>query len=396
MAVLNVSTPARVGAALCTAEVLDLLGFATFQALVPFLAREWSLSNAEAGWVSGIYLAGYVAAVPVLVALTDRVDARAVFAASSALGGLAALGFAIFADGFVSALAWRALGGVALAGIYMPGLKALSDRTAGPRQSRYVSFYTASFGLGVAFSFLFAGWIADALSWRWAFGINALGAAAAVAVVLALVPPLALDRHAARTPLLDFRPVLRNRRVLGFILGYCGHSWEFFAFRAWVVAFLAQAGYASATLIAALATLLGVPASILGNELSVKIGRLRTIAIMAALSVAVSLVVGFGAAWPPWLLVSVVLVYGILIAGDSAALTAGTVEASEPGRGGATLAAHAFLGFGGGALGPPAVGLVLDAVGGYGPGFMTMGAGSALTFGAVGLAARAGARRRTP
>jgi MFS family permease len=391
----RVHSPPIIASALCLAEVLDLLGFATFQALVPFFAREWSLTNAEAGWISGANLMGYVVAVPVLVALTDRVDARTVFAASSAFGALAALGFALAADGFVSALAWRGLSGVALAGIYMPGLKALSDRAAGPRLSRYVAFYTASFGLGVAFSYVLAGAIAEALSWRWAFGVSALGGAAAVAVVLALVVPVPLDSSAARTPLLDFRPVLRNRRVLGYILGYLGHTWEFFAFRAWVVAFMAEAGYASATLVAALATLLGVPASILGNELSVRIGRLRTIALIAAVSVALSLVVGFGAAWPPWLLVGLVLVYGIVIAGDSAALTAGTVEASEPGRRGATLAAHAFLGFGGGALGPPAIGLVLDAAGGYGLAFAAMGAGSALTLGAVLLAARAGARTRT-
>ena len=380
---------ATIAAALCAAEVLNLLGFATFQALVPFFTQAWNLSNAEAGWISGANLVGYVVAVPVLVALTDRIDARTVFAASSALGGLAALGFAVAADGFMSALAWRGVAGIALAGIYMPGLKALSDRTAGPHQSRNVAFYTASFGLGVAFSYVLAGWVADALDWRWAFGVNALGAAAAVGLVLALVPALRPERHVERTPLLDFRPVLRNRRVLGFILGYFGHTWEFFAFRAWIVAFLAEAGYGTATLVAAIATLLGVPASILGNELSVRIGRLRTIALMAAGSVALSAVVGFGAAWPPWLLVTLVLVYGVLIAGDSAALTAGTVEAAEPGRRGATLAAHAFLGFSGGALGPPAVGLVLDALGGYGAGFISMGAGSALTLAAVALAARA-------
>jgi MFS family permease len=252
--------PATVATALCAAEVLNLLGFATFQALVPFFTQEWSLTNAQAGWISGANLVGYVVAVPVLVALTDRIDARAVFAASSALGGLAALGFAFAADGFVSALAWRGVAGIALAGIYMPGLKALSDRTAGPRQSRYVAFYTASFGLGVAASYALAGWIAGALSWRWAFGMSALGAAAAVALALALVAPIQLEASATRTPLLDFRPVLRNRRVLGFILGYFGHTWDFFAFRAWVVAFLAQAGYTSATLVAAAATLLGVPA----------------------------------------------------------------------------------------------------------------------------------------
>ena len=46
---------------------------------------------------------------------------------------------------------------------------------------------------------------------------------------------------AAERRTLDFRPVLRNRAAMAFIVGYAGHTWELFALRAWLVAFLVGA-----------------------------------------------------------------------------------------------------------------------------------------------------------
>ena len=138
---------------MCLAEVLGMLSFSTFQALIPTFQMKWNLSNTDAGWISGIYFAGYVGAVPVLSSLTDRIDPKKVLLFSLTLGGGASLAFAFFADGFWSAFFLRSLHGIGLAGTYMPGLKALSDLTEGPNQSRYVSLYTASFGIGAGLSF---------------------------------------------------------------------------------------------------------------------------------------------------------------------------------------------------------------------------------------------------
>jgi MFS family permease len=358
--------------AMCAAEVLGMLSFSSFQALIPTFAVEWGLSNSEAGLISGFYFAGYVGAVPVLVSLTDRMDARRVILFSLALGGLASIGFALFAEGFWSALVFRTLHGIGLAGTYMPGLKALSDHAEGPKQSRYVSFYTASFGIGAALSYVIAGAIAPEHGWGWAFGANAIGAVLSALVILAVLPGGHVHEHAPDTHLLDFRPVLKNRPAMAYILGYCGHNWELFAFRSWAVAFLVFAATADggtttglgATAIAAVATLLGVPASILGNELAVRIGRRRTIVIVTIASVIVAAVTGFtgGLSWP--LAIVLCLVYGALLTGDSAALTAGTVAAAAPGQRGATLAMHAFIGFLGGVFGPAAMGFTLDLAGG--------------------------------
>jgi len=52
---------------------------------------------------------------------------------------------------------FQALLGVGIAGTYMPGLRLLSDHVTGPKQSRSIAFYTASFGVGTALSLALAG-----------------------------------------------------------------------------------------------------------------------------------------------------------------------------------------------------------------------------------------------
>ena len=383
--------------AMCIAEVFGMLGFSTFPALIPAFEQEWDLTKTESGWISGIYFAGYVAIVPVLTSLTDRIDPRRVTLVSLVVGTAGAVGFATLAEGFWTALVFRSLQGAGLAGTYMPGLKALSDATEGSaHQSRYVAFYTSSFGIGAGLSFVAAGEMTALLDWRWAFAVAAVGSAVSFVVIVAVLAPSrpAAPKHVSH--FLDFRPVLRNRRAMRYILGYAGHNWELFAMRSWTVAFLvfAQGGPADdtktriATAIAAIATLLGVPASIVGNELAVRIGRHRWILLITSASMALSLVIGFSAGLSWGLAVALSLLYGILATGDSAALTAGTVGAAEPGQRGATLAMHSFIGFMGGIVGPPAVGAVLDAIGrdsvtGWGVAFFAVGFGSLLAFAAV-------------
>src|SRR5262245_60634386 len=120
----------------------------------------------------------------------------------------------------------------------MPGLRALTDNVAGTKaQSRAVAFYTAVFGLGTSLSILLSGIIADALGWRWSFALSAAGPLVAGLMVAFGLPPRTPERaHGAHV--LDFRPVLADRVVRPYILGYAAHSWELFGSRSWMVAFI--------------------------------------------------------------------------------------------------------------------------------------------------------------
>src|SRR5258708_31170869 len=84
-------------------SILSMLGSSSFSALLPEFQALWHLSNTEAGWISGIFFAGYVLGVPVLVGITDRVDARPVYLLSLVMAAVASLGYAFLADGFASA-----------------------------------------------------------------------------------------------------------------------------------------------------------------------------------------------------------------------------------------------------------------------------------------------------
>jgi len=400
--------PARLIALMCAAEVLAMMGISSFAALLPELASEWQLTNTDAGWIGGFYFAGYVVAVPLLTSLTDRVDARLVFLSGAVIGGVGAAGFGLLADGFWSAAFWRVLTGIGLAGTYMPGLKALNDRLKGQAQSRAVAFYTASFGIGMSLSYLIAGEVARLIDWRAAF--VAAGACSVLAFALAAV---VLGGHEAEPPgrpdthLLDFRPVFRNHEAMAYVLGYAAHVWELFGLRAWIVAFLVFSAsvqsdpnvWLAPTVVATIFMLVGTPASIFGNELALKYGRRRVIAVIMVVCALYGTLLGFSGRLDYSVVVVMSLVYAALLMGDSASLTAGMVEAAEPAYRGATMAVHSTIGFVGAAAAPPVFGLILDLAGGrgqasaWGFAFISLGAVALLGPLALTLGVRAAKQR---
>ena len=359
-------------AALCAAEILTLAAFAMFPALQPLLRVEWGLSNTAAGWISGIYYAGYTLAVPVLTGVPDHVDPRRVWLASAALTAVAALLFATVADGLTGALVCQVLAGIGLAGTYMPGLKLLADAVEGPRQARFIAFYTTSFTIGSALSFYMLGALADAVGWRGAVLAAAVGPAIAVGIVAAAVPAHASRRFEWRALwALDFTPVLRAGHSMRIIGTYAAHMWELFAYRAWLVPYLVfterlrgSPGAVRPTTVAAFVLLIGVGSSIFGNELSVRFGRRTLVTTVMAAGLVLSVLVGLSSqsAWP--LLVVACGLYGVIVTADSAALTSGLIATAAPQVRGATMALHSMIGFAGAFGGSLAVGAVLDAMGG--------------------------------
>jgi len=367
-------TPIRLTLLMCSAEIFGMTGFAAYTTLLPALQKEWGLSNSEAGLISGIYYAGFVAATPILTSLTDRVDARRVYAFACALSIAGAAGFMLFAQGLWSALFFQFLIGAGLGGSYMPGLKMLADPLEGSVQSRAVGFYTASFGIGSTISILICGWIGAAYGWQAAFAYGAAGPVIA-ALLVNLVMPRGRTR-AANQPspaLLDFRPVLKNRKTLPYILGYSAHNYELFGQRSWMVAFLvftaslqpadAPMLIGAATLAAAI-NMLGPVMSVSGNELAIRFGRTRVIFTFMTASGLVACVLGYTAALP-WLLVFLIMClhYGLML-GDSAALTSGAIASAPPDQRGATMAVYSFVGFSSAFLAPLVFGVVLDLAGG--------------------------------
>ena len=194
-----------------------------------------------------------------------------------------------------------------------------------------------------------------------------------------------------RPAIWDFRPAFRNRPAVGYMCAYGVHAWELFGFRNWVGAFLMF----SATLqpggelpiaphiVATLALLVGLPASVLGNEGSLRWGRRRAIHIYMISAGVLGCVIGFTAGLPFLVVAALCLIYGFGVMTESGSITSGLVAAAREGQQGMTMAVHSFFGYSMGFLAPLAFGVILDAAGG---GLAAWG----FAFAAMGLVAMTG------
>jgi predicted MFS family arabinose efflux permease len=375
------------------AEILGLAGFSTVPALLPQFIETWSLTNTQAGWLAGIMSAGYMLAVVPLVSLTDRRSARRIYLASSALSALSCFGVAL-CDSLLPALGFRAVAGIALAGMYMPGLQALTHGVEGTMRARVAAWYTSSFTIGASLSFLL-GRIGTLLGWRSAFVLAGILSTTGVVIAWAALPRADPETVKEPGPVLDIRPVLGNRDALVLIFGYAAAIWGSAGLRQWIVVFLTfcaadQTGAPAQTwvilAVGALISFLGVPAGLLGNELSIRYGLRNIATLVFLLSAFAGGLFGFAAMLPYIALLSLAVIAGFIVQGNFSNLTSGVLAVAVPRHRGATIGLYSCVGFGGGFLGTLLFGVTLDQFGGT-----SQLDAWILSFGTCGLACLAGA-----
>jgi MFS family permease len=358
--------------AICLSELGTMLVFSSFSALLPILKAEWGLSNTQAGLILAFYQVGYIGVVAVLATLTDYMPPRRIYLASAAWTALTSAAFAWWANGFFSALVLRTLVGLGLAGTYMPGMRMVAERFARGGRGFAMGCYIGTFTIGTSISLLVTGLANGLWGWRAAFGLTALGPAAAV-----LIGYWALPAEAGRpAPSAGgprgggLGPVLRNTGALRLITAYVAHTFELMGMRLWIAPFftasLMAAGtdLALATQRAALAASAVLAIGALPHPFSGllvdRFGRARPISIVMLLSAGCSLAIGWGLRWPFPALVAVALLYGILVTAESAMVSTGIADVAEPAYLGRTMALQSSAGFAAGALGPAVFGAVLD------------------------------------
>ena len=337
--------------------------------------------------------AGYMLAVVPLMSLTDRQPARRIYLASSALSALSCFGVAL-CEGLLLAIGFRAVAGIALAGMYMPGLRALTHGVEGTKRARIAAWYTSSFTIGASLSFLF-GRIGTLLGWRSAFVFAGILSTAGLVMAWAALPRADPEITKEPRPVLDIIPVLGNRDALVLIFGYAAAIWGSAGLRQWVVVFLAfcaadQAGVPAQTWImlavGALISFLGVPAGLLGNELSIRYGLRNIATLVFLLSALTGGLFGFTAMLPYITVLWLAVVAGFIVQGNFSNLTSGVLAVAVPQHRGATIGLYSCVGFGGGFLGTLLFGVTLDQFGGT-----SQLAAWIFSFGACGLACLAGA-----
>ncbi len=376
-------------AVICGVLLASVLVWFNYSAVLPTIADEWALSGTRAGIIFAAFQVGYLVAILPAGSFADRFPTRWVIAVGATGTGTFSLAFALLGTGFLSGSILRLFAGVCMAGVYVPGMRFVSDWYPTADRGKAMGLYVGAFSLSSGLSFLLSSSVASAVDWRVAIATTSVAAIVAGPVLLAFGtdPPNATvsDRH------LDLS-LLGNREYLYAVTIYSAHSWELYGVRNWILAFLLTVPAVTATeesalwagLLAGIVMTVGGAGNVLSGWASDHVGRPAAIGTALGVSTVITVALGFLQWLPMVALVAVLVVYGIALTGDSAPTSTAITEIVDDGNVGAALAIQSLVGFAATAVSPIVFGLVLDRSG-YPAAFLTLAAGAVVGLVCVGL-----------
>jgi MFS family permease len=329
----------------------------------PALAVRHGLGPGAQAWLTGAVQLGFVAGTltAAILNLADIVPARWYFGVSALLAAASTLVLLVAPD-YAVLVGARAATGFFLAGVYPPAMK-MAATWFRERRGMAIGTIVGALTLGKAAPFLLFEGDAGVESLAGTGGVVAASVAALVGGCVVLLAwrdgPHAFPRRAFRWGLVG--EVLRDRPTRLATWGYLGHMWELYAF--WSVTAIFLVAHRGARVSGAGAGFLpgldGVPVGVLAflvigsgaagaigaGVLADRLGRERVASWAMAASGALALGVGWLVAAPSWIVVPLLVAWGVTVVADSAQFSALVTEVAPPHAAGTALTLQTSLGF---------------------------------------------------
>jgi MFS family permease len=321
------------------------------------LSKAWGLNAAGIGWLTGAVQLGFICGT-LAVSLrghADRYRASHVFAVSALAGALLNAAFALLSTGIASALVFRFLVGVTLAGIYPLGMKLIvgwAPKRAGLGLSMLVAMLTLGTGLPHALRLIGAD-----LPWQTTILASSVLAVVSAVLVYGLgdgpnaMAPVRATTHAYESPSSIFS-AFRIPKFRASAFGYFGHMWELYTFWTMVPIFVVRTGLGKHAALGGISgvsfIIIGVGAigCVVGGYLSQTIGSAvvaRGALLISGLCCLAFALVGSELSGPAAL--TLFMIWGASVIADSPHFSALSAAACPPELVGSALAIQNSIGF---------------------------------------------------
>ena len=343
------SSQRRALATIAISQLFALSLWFSASAVAPQLRELWSLDTGqEAGLTLAVQL-GFVfgAVISAVFNLADVIPSRRLFQISAIGGALANLGLLFMDDTTVMlTLGLRFVTGVFLAGVYPAGLKVMAGWFKIGR-GMALGVLVGALTVGSASPHLVRG-----IGLEWQGVVIAASAFTLVAVaMMSRIGDGPFEVPAQRFRWRQIGVVIRNRGVRLSTYGYLGHQWELYAMWTWTAAFLTASAAASGksygpiSIITFAVIAVGGLGSWWAGSLGDRLGRTRVAggAMVVSGTCAALTPLIFGAS--AWVVVPLMLVWGLTVVADSAQFSTMVTETAEDSVRGTALTLQTAIGF---------------------------------------------------
>ncbi len=326
------------------AQLFALSLWFSASAVAESLKSAWGMTDAQVPLLTLAVQIGFVvgALLSAFLNLADRVRARYLFAVSAVGGGLVNAGLIFLGDGdFAVVIVIRFVTGVALAGVYPSGMKAIAGWFKEGRGTA-LGILIGALTVGSALPHLVRGL---GLDWQVVL-LSASGLALLAGAMMLSAGDGPFDTATSAFSWHHIRSIASNRGFRLATVGYLGHMWELYAMWTWVAFYIAATDFRGSTSMVAFAVIaVGGVGAWLAGRLADRRGRTLVAGGSMAISgtAAALTAVVFNA--PSWVTIALLLIWGLTVVSDSAQFSAIVTEVVEDEVRGTALALQTALGF---------------------------------------------------
>ncbi|MFV8830303.1 MFS transporter [Alkalihalobacterium sp. APHAB7] len=366
---------------LSIAQFLAMQVWFNFSAVLPVVESEWGLTSTQSGVIIACFHLGYVIAILFYSFMSDKYDPKQSFVYGALIAGTAGILLSFFAQGFWSTLILRTISGIGIAGIYVPGMRILSQLFPAHERGKALGVYVGSLVVGSGFSLLVSGLFIEIIGWQGVvFITSTFCLIASLIAFFVKVPPMPTSNGSA----FDLKKIKNVFKKPNLLVngGYAGHCWELYAMWAWIGPFLVyyflQQGFEQEAAIrfgniaGALVIMIGGIATYIGGRVSDSIGRVKAATFFLIISIFCSIAIGWSVQLPIILMLLLAVVYGFTIVADSPIYNVSITEVADPDVIALALGVQSVLGFTVTIFSPIVFGFFLDQFN-WGMAFMVIG-----------------------
>ena len=350
------------------ALVVTLLPIASYIAAIDQIKDEWDLNNSEVGMIYSSYLIGYALSALIIVPLTDKGNRKAILIVSAVISVTAHILFSIVSDNFITGSIVRLLAGVGYLGIYICGIRIISDQFDENNKGKVIGLFVTSQYLSHSISL----GLTDALinithNWRLGYSLVSMLSASGIILFFFLIYK---TEEIPVTNTLNPWTFKLDKNIIKVIISYSIHALVLYSLRVWSPVFLNSIFAASSgefsnkisgNTIAAIAFAIAALGPFIGGIFADRIGIIRSSSIIIAICSISGFLFGFVELINIIPLIIVLFfIYTFSASADSSIYQTGIITITKNNKLGQNLGMQSFAGLISGCIGPIIIGFVTD------------------------------------